>query len=401
VVTPLRNGIGTSEDIGRVHASLVLRAVLAEGPLARAEIADRVGLTRATVTRVTGRLLEIDVLREGTPNRANPGRPMVPLELGGDDRVVVTAHFGVAEIRVGTVNIRGEMLREHRYPYVERSPEAVAELARRGIGELAAEAGRTGRVLGVGASMGGWVDPATGVVVRFTPLGWRDVPFGALLTDGLDLPHYFDHTVRGLALAERMVGAAKGYQDLLALWVGNVVGAAIVNDGVARQGPRGAAGSIAHFPVGEEHGHACECGRTDCLQEVVTDGAVLRDAIHAGIVRPSASIRTLVQVALDGDEAALELVAHRAAALGRAAAAMSNLVNPPLVLVAGLLPTAPGFMPAFTEAFTRGSERAGEVQVTGSAFGDASPTVASASFVLEAYYRDPFAFEPGSLGRLL
>jgi predicted NBD/HSP70 family sugar kinase len=391
VVTP-RNGVGTSEDIGRVHASLVLRAVLAEGPLARAEIADRLGLTRATVTRVTARLLDIDVLREGTPNRANPGRPMVPLELGGEHRAVVTAHLGAAELRVGTVNIRGEMLQEHRQTYTDRSPAAVAELTSRAIDEVAAEAERTGQVLGVGASMAGWVDPATGIVERFAPLGWREVPFGALLTEALGRPLFFDNMVRGLALAERMVGAAKGHQDLLALWVGNVVGAAIVNEGVARQGPRGGAGSIAHFPAGE-NGQVCECGRTDCLQQLITDDAILRDAIYAGIVRPSASIRTLVHVAMDGDEAALELVAHRAAVLGRAAAAMSNLINSPMVVVAGLVPTAPGFMAAFTKAFTGGSQHEGELLVTGSAFGDAAPTIASASFVLDAYYRDPFAFE--------
>lgn len=392
VTPPLRNGIGTSEDLGRVNASLVLRAVLAEGPLARAEIAERVGLTRATVTRVTGRLLDIDVLREGMPNRSNPGRPMVPLELGGDNRLVMTAHFGAAEIRIGAVNIRGEVLHERRQPYAGRSPDVVAGQARRGIDDLAAEVEGAGRVIGVGASMGGWVDPATGTVVRFAPLGWREVPFGALLTDALGRPHYFDNSVRGLALAERMVGAAKGHQDLLALWVGNVVGAAIVNEGLARQGPRGAAGSIAHFPIGD-HGHACECGRTDCLQQMVTDDAILRDAVHAGIVRPGASIRTLVQVANDGDGAALELVAQRATVFGRAAAAISNLINPPLVVVGGLVPTAPGFMRAFTEAFVGAGEREGEVQVVASAFGDAAPTIASASFVLDAYYHDPFAFE--------
>src|SRR3954469_2316134 len=143
-MTTLDSGFGTSEELGRINASLVLRAVLSEGPLARAEIADRLGLTRATVTRVAARLLEIDVLREGEPNRSNPGRPMVPLELGGHDRVVITAHFGAAELRIGTVNIRGEMLRERRAPYVERTPEAVAELARRGIDEFAAEAASTG-----------------------------------------------------------------------------------------------------------------------------------------------------------------------------------------------------------------------------------------------------------------
>ncbi|MBM2619459.1 ROK family transcriptional regulator [Actinoplanes sp. LDG1-06] len=385
---------GTSEDLGRVNASLVLRKVLAEGPLARAEIADRLGLRRATVTRVAARLLEIGVLREGEPNRSNPGRPTVPLELGGHDRVVLTAHFGTRELRVGSVNIRGEMLQESRRPYADPSPEAVADMAREGLATLAGELrGGETRVLGVGASIAGWVDPATGVVARFAPLGWTDVPFGRLLTDELELPHYFDQTVRGLALAERMIGAARGHQDLLMLWVGNVLGAAIVNEGVARQGPRGAAGSIAHFPVAE-HGHACECGRTDCLQQLLTDGAILRDAIAAGIVRPSASIRTLVQVAADGDEAATTLMAERGAVLGRAAAAMSNLVNPPLVVVGGLVPTARGFMPAFTEAFERDGERAGEIEVAGSAFGDAAPTIASAAFLLDAFYRDPFAFSP-------
>lgn len=391
-MTTLDGGFGTSEDLGRVNASLVLRAVLTDGPLARAELADRLGLRRATVTRVVARLLDIDVLREGEPNRSHPGRPTVPLEVSGHDRLVITSHFGAEELRTGAVNIRGEMLHEQRRPYVDRTPEAVAELARRGVDEMAERLAGAGRVLGVGASIGGWVDPATGVMVRFDPLGWREVPFGALLTDDLRLPHYFDQTVRGLALAERMLGAAKGFQDMLLIWVGNVIGAAVVSEGAARQGPLGAAGAIAHFPV-EKHGHVCECGRTDCLQQVVSDGAVLRDAVAAGIIRPSASARTFVHVADDGDEAAVDLVAERGAVLGRATAAMSDLINPSLVVVAGLLPTARGFMPAFTSAFGRASVRAGEIPVYASAFGDAAPTIASAAFVLDAYYRDPFAFE--------
>jgi hypothetical protein len=39
------------------------------------------------------------------------------------------------------------------------------------------------------------------------------------------------------------------------------------------------------------------------------------------------------------------------------------------------------------------SVRAGKIPVYSSAFGDAAPTIASASFLLDAYYRDPFAFE--------
>ena len=66
--------VSTAEGLGRANAGLILSAVLAEGSIARAELADRVGLTRATVTRVVSRLTEMGLLVEGSPRRDSPGR---------------------------------------------------------------------------------------------------------------------------------------------------------------------------------------------------------------------------------------------------------------------------------------------------------------------------------------
>ena len=90
---PTRMTVGTTEGIGRANAATILSTVLVEGPLARSEIAERVGLTRATVTRVSNRLIEIGLLKEGSPRRENLGRPLIPLAMSGEDRVAISVHL--------------------------------------------------------------------------------------------------------------------------------------------------------------------------------------------------------------------------------------------------------------------------------------------------------------------
>ncbi|MCX7522585.1 ROK family transcriptional regulator [Microbacterium sp. STN6] len=383
----------TSDDLRRGNAASVLRAVLVGGPQARAELADRLALTRATITRVAGQLVEAGLLREGEPRRAATGRPMIPLELGDSERVAATVHLGVTEIRIGIVSIRGEVLLEQRHPYRQHDPESVAELIASGLDEALEASSATGRLLGLSASIGGWIDPSGETIVEYLPLEWQNVPLPSLLPDFDGLPRYFDQLVRGLALAESMFGAAKGSSDFLEIWSGNILGSAFVSEGVLRRGPRGGAGGIDHFPTALE-GAVCSCGRTGCLGTVATDSAITDAAVAEGILRPGGSMRTLLEIARDGDRQANELIGARARELGRAAALMVDLVNPGMVVVAGLVTTAPGYLEAFRSTFSSATQQAALTPVVTSAFGDLAPTVASASFLLDAFFHDPLAFEP-------
>ncbi|MDJ0336399.1 ROK family transcriptional regulator [Salinibacterium sp. G-O1] len=387
-----RQAGGTPVDLGRANAASVLGAILAEGPLARAEIADRVGLTRATVTRVTNRLIELGIVREGEPRRENPGRPLIPIELAGEGRSVITLHFGAHETRIGAVDLCGRVLAEWREPYRSPDPAVVVRDAIRKIVEMRSQMETTTRILGVAASVGGWVEPDSGVVVRFEPLGWAEVPLGSMLSDSLDLPLYFDQMVRGLALAERMFGAARGADDFVEMWIGNVVGAALVQDGSIRRGPRGAAGTIAHFPVRGGSDTRCECGRSGCLERSVSDEAVLAAAERDGLAHTTV-LRDIVELAQADAPGARDLIARVARMAGEAGAAMADLVNPPLFVVAGLITTAPDYVNEFRRQFTRMAKLSELVEVRASEFGDLAPTIASASLLLDAYYRDPFGFE--------
>lgn len=392
-VVPGLDPYGSSADVGRLNAEMVLRALLAAGPLPRAAIADRVGLTRATVTRVTGRLIDIGLLREEEPIRPPFGRPLVPLALAGEDRAVVTAHFGLREMRFGLVGVRGDLIVERRFPNPGEDPADFVRLAADALRSVVADELGERSLLGVGACIGGWVNPETGHVVRFNALGWKDVPFARMLASELDWPLHFDQMVRGLALAEGMFGAARHDRDFVELWLGNIIGAAVVTDGSIRRGASGASGLLGHIPVRGAESVLCSCGRRGCLGSVASDYAVLDRARQSGAIGAAGTMRELVDLACSGSGRAADVIGDAAAHAGRAATAMVDLLDPSLVVVAGLITEAPQFLPAFRAALFAESEyrQVGDLPVLGSTFGDAAPTIASASILLDAFYRDPFS----------
>ena len=383
----------TAEDVGRSNASSILSTVLTDGPIARAEIAARVGLTRATVTRVTNRLMELGLLVEEPPRRDNPGRPLIPLAMAGADRAAISVHLGARESRVGLVDLQGNILIELRDRYPDKEPEHLIETVASRVASLVAEHGSSKRILGIGASIGGWVRPETGVVVRFEPLDWRDVPLAAMLADATRLPVLLDQFARGLARAERMFGAARNLQDVLLVWLGSVVDAALVHDGDVQRGPDGAVGIITHFPVRGSIDDSCPCGRVGCLGRALTDEALVAEAHRRGLVPSEATIRDLIRLADVPWTGVPELVTEIAGITAEAVAAMADLTNPSAVLVAGLLTTTPTFLPAFREELGARAVLGGALEVRKSSFGDMAPTAASAAVLIGHFFADPIGFE--------
>ena len=146
--------------------------------------------------------------------------------------------------------------------------DAMADL----IGDLGGHAGLSG--VGVGAP--GVVDAESGTVRQAPNLaGWMEpFPVGAALSDALDgLPVEVDNDVNVGTFAELRLGAGKGVDDLLGVFVGTGVGAGVVLDGVLRRGLSGAAGEIGHMVV-KSDGRKCPCGRVGCMEAYAGRGAM-------------------------------------------------------------------------------------------------------------------------------
>ncbi|HEY3563194.1 MAG TPA: ROK family protein [Kribbella sp.] len=382
--------------------SAILRTVMRHGPIARSELAGLTGMSTGTMTKLTSLLCEAGLLRElpADPVHRSLGRPRTPMVV--DERVhrVVGVHFGLRRTTVCLLDLRGTLLAEVRLPHRgRRAFDPLVAQAVEGIRELIAR--HPGNVLGVGASTGGWVDREAGIVRDHRVLRWRGVPLREVLGGGLGLPTEIDSSFRSLAMAERWFGGAQGVDDLVGLFVGNVVGAGFVIGGQVCAGHHAAAGSVDHLSVGITAAEVCSCGRRDCLHVAASDLAVLGQARKDGLIGIRGTLEQLLQAARDGDKRADRLLVERAELVGVAAGTLIDMLDPELLVVSGGVVDAPEYL----RSVQRGAraylhdKRAVDLDavIRLSAFGTDGVAVSAASVILDRIYAAPTEFVPGLL----
>ncbi|RZS43515.1 putative NBD/HSP70 family sugar kinase [Herbihabitans rhizosphaerae] len=376
-------------------AAVMLRAVLRYGPVPRSRIARLTGLSPAAVTRQYGALAERGLVSEvDGPVRSNGvGRPHVPVDVDTRRHVVAGIHVAHDFCTIALLDLRGRVLATRRLPHPSDDPARVLTEAANRLTVLQAEE-LPGQVpLGLGVAAGGWVDPDDGVLVEHASLGWQRVPVRSLLTGVVGLPVMVDSHARALAAAERLFGAAAGRGSVVHLFVGNVVDAAIVTDGVTHRGPRSAAGEVAHLAVGDP-AVRCACGGRGCLEATVAEWAWARRAYDAGVIaRPS--FVDLIDAARAGDATARAWFVERTRIIGRAAALLFDIVNPETLVVTeqGVL-HVPECVTALREEVAARSRVCADpaADVVPTSFGpDDLLAVAAGAVQLDAVYTDPLS----------
>ncbi len=192
-----------------------------------------------------------------------------------------------------------------------------------------------GRLVGVGVSLCGTVDPASGMALLVPNLHWRDVPFRSVMQAGLGLPVAVELDARLAALGEATWGAARGVENFAWVTMGTGLGAALWLNNRLYPGEHGFAGYFGHNVIDEVNGFPCGCGKRGCLETFVAgpaiarQGQAARDAGLSPLLNRLAGDRPVTaemvfQADAAGEPAARQIIAAvvRLTALG-----LSHLVN--------------------------------------------------------------------------
>ena len=371
-------------------AAAVLRAALRRGPLARTTISRETGLSPAAVSRHAAELMALGLVYEPRepPSAPRPGRPRIPLDIDTGRHLAAGVHIAIPQLTFSLTDLRGRVVAQERAPRRATPTAVLQDIAALLPGFLRRHAG--GRsVLGLGVVTGGWVDPESGVLVENSALGWRDVPLRQTLRSATRLPIHVESHARALAQAELLFGAGQ-QGDLVHLFVGNVVDAAIAAGGVLLRGRRNGAGGIAHLPVPGST-TPCPCGGTGCLQATVSDRTMAERAVAEGIV-PRPELTLLLTAAAAGDARALKLCRARLRQIAPAVALLLDMISPDLLVlteaVTLYLPELLGVLHQEVAARTR---QPVEQLVRPSSFGPGALAVAAGTPVLAAVHQDPLA----------
>lgn len=332
----LRNG--SPALIRDLNRTAILSLIGAHGPIARAEIARRLALSPATVTGVTRDLADEGLVRVVDQAPSSGGRPALLLGLIADAGSALGVKIAADHLAAVRIDLDGEVLAHVERPFDATSP-AVMERLGEALEEIVATSGRSApRLLGIGLGVPGIVDAQRGGAVDAPALGWRSLPLGTGLQDRLGLPVLVDNDVNTLAVAERLYGRGRTVDHFVTVTIGRGVGLGIVVAGDLHRGARGGAGEFGHVSVADD-GPQCECGKRGCLEALVADPALCRQAREAGLLDGIApapgDVDRLRALADAGDQRAREIYARAGTTLGRAVAGLVNILSPQLVLVSG------------------------------------------------------------------
>jgi len=265
--------------------------------------------------------------------------------------------LGGSNLRAAAFGDDGTPLDSHREAVGEdRAPDAIVERVARTIERLAG--GSEGPV-DVGVGVAALLRDRRGTVANSPHLQWRDVPFGALLRRRLDARYRLGvyNDMNAITWGEAVAGAARGYQDVLAVYVGTGIGGGLIVGGQLVEGATSCAGEIGHTKVRwDDDAAPCMCGGRGCVEAYVGGRYLLarirreladRRLKTSVIERAGGSIDAVTpshvdEAALDGDDWApglwTELAALLAVALGNALVVLNS---ERLILGGGVLGRTP------------------------------------------------------------
>ncbi|MGX9178477.1 ROK family transcriptional regulator [Mesorhizobium sp. BHbdii] len=267
---------GTNQEFGRPYnRRIVLESIRLHGPIARGDIARRVGLTVQTVSTIVRELEEhgyVLSLREEPRGR---GLPPATLRINPEGGYAVGIHVTPLGINAALINLSGDVI-ESIY---REAPSATPDHAFDLIGAMVLELTRLrpgGRVLGIGMALPGpFGVESMSFIGPTTMTGWKDVALRDRLEASTGLPAFFETDMAAAAMGERLYGLGTGYSEYYYLYFGVGLGGVMVHDGSALRGAWGNAGEIGHIPV-VPGGEPCPCGNRGCLERYLSLEALRR-----------------------------------------------------------------------------------------------------------------------------
>ena len=284
------------------------------------------------MTALTKDLLADGLLVELEHSPSQGGRPARMLGLVSSAGRAIGVKVVADHVAFVEVGIDGAVKRSASEPFDASARTFLAdltELLRRFIA-----GGSHERLLGIGVGVPGSVDSQGNGLVDAPQLGWQQVPLGSTLRREFALPVLVENNVNALAVAERLYGVGRQFQNFLVVTIGTGVGAGIVVDGVVLRGNAGSAGEIGHIPVTED-GPMCACGNRGCLETFIGEAALVREARDQGVIGERSGMSALRSAADAGDAGATAIFGRAGHRLGRALAGIIHTLDPETVIVLG------------------------------------------------------------------
>lgn len=363
----------TPAAAGANNRMAVLRQIVLHGPLPRTGIAARLGLTGATLSRITRELIGDGLLRElpAQPN-AGAGRRAVPIDIEPRSGYVLGIGIDAMLQTVTLTDLRNHVIGaiDLNLPAIDDPDAVIDRVANEGLRLIDTHLPGRGRerLLGGFTMVTGSVDTLAGTV-RYSPYlaGWRDVPLRTKLAAALGIPMRVGGLANTIALAEALFGAARGRSHVLCTTCSIGLGTGLILNGRLVTGHHYNAGVVGAMEVPDQ------TGGVTTLDRVASGRGLLERLYGREVELPGGSMASLAPDLFDaierdreGDLAVAAVMSELGWRLGFVTAQAVRFVAPEIFVIAGPLSMSPSYVAAARKALAEMLPEAMETEVVAS-----------------------------------
>ena len=197
----------------------------------------------------------------------------------------------------------------------------------------------------IAAGAPGVINQETGVVLFSPNLPWRNYNIRKPIEKEFGCPFYIGNDVNVGVLGEYKYGAARGYKNVVGLFVGTGMGGGLILNGELFTGNKFKAAEYGHMILDPE-GPLCNCGQRGCLEafsskqgmsayirQQVSRGrkSSMAEAVENGVFKS----KVLKNALAEGDSVAVEAVDRACHYLAVASGNLVNTFSPDVVVYGG------------------------------------------------------------------
>lgn len=386
--------------MGDFNLTVILDAIRRSASgLSRVELAQIVGLSPQTISNISRRLLDQNLIYEAGKEGTGPGKPRTMLRLNASGRYAIGVHLDPAVTTFVVLDLVGAVVRHSKIKTpAGNDPSAVIDTIAAEIQQLVTDSGvDPARIAGLGVASPGPIDLNEGTVVD-PPLllGWDRVPLRDALAAATGLSTLVDKDVTSAAVAETWAGGPSGAGSFIFMYMGTGIGCGIVlNDEVVR-GTSGNAGEIGHIVV-DPGGAPCDCGLRGCVKSTCIPQVLVAQGVEAGVLDSSLlatngpaiqeSFAKLCDAASAGDQRAVDIIERSAVLLARAVSVVTNTLDVDRVVFGGPFWTglSEPYLALIPDLVRENSatRKIHAIEVVGTGVGEDVGAIGAASLVLE------------------
>ena len=203
----------------------------------------------------------------------------------------------------------------------------------------------------IGISCGGPLDSKKGIIYSPPNLpGWNNVPIVEIFSKKYGVPVALQNDANACALAEWLMGAGKGTQNMIFLTFGTGMGSGLVLNGQLYSGTNDLGGEVGHIrlakkgPVGFgkagsfegfcSGGGIAQLAKTIVLEKLKKGETV---AFCPNLEKANdLTAKTIAMAASEGDTTANEIIRISAEYLGRGLAVLIDIINPECIIIGSI-----------------------------------------------------------------